>query len=97
MYIRVGESNKALSPHKIETLILSKKRSLWESEISERQLKDVDTKTLKDYMKRANEEGRINFKYSNAKTTLKRLHLLSDEKLLKAAEVLFCNDNSMEI
>ena len=31
------------------------------------------------------------------KTTLRKLHLLSGEKLLKAAEVLFCNDNSMEI
>ena len=96
-YIRVGESNKALSPHKIETLILSRKKLLWESEISERQLKDADVQTLKDYMKRANEEGRINFKYSNVKTTLRKLHLLSGEKLLKAAEVLFCNDNSMEI
>ena len=96
-YIRVGESNKVLSPHKIETLILSKKKLLWESEISERQLKDIDVKTLKNYMKTANEEGRINFKYSNAKTTLKKLHLLSGEKLLKAAEVLFCHDNSMEV
>ncbi|MFH0940356.1 MAG: RNA-binding domain-containing protein [Candidatus Omnitrophota bacterium] len=96
-YIRVGESNKALSPHKIETLILSKKKLFWESEISERQLKDVDIRILKDYMRRANEEGRINFKYSNVKTTLKKLHLLPGEKLIKATEVLFCNDNSMEV
>ncbi len=96
-YIRVGESNKAMSPHKIETLILSKKKLLWESETSERQLKDVDIRTLKDYMRRANEEGRINFKYSNVKTTLKKLHLLPGEKLIKATEVLFCNDNSMEV
>jgi ATP-dependent DNA helicase RecG len=96
-YIRVGESDKALSVHEIESRILSKKKLLWENEISERRLKDIDVKTLKDYMKRASEEGRINFKYSNLKTTLKRLHLLSGEKLLKAAEVLFCNDNSMEV
>jgi len=96
-YIRVGESDKALSAHEIEARILSRKKLLWESEISERQLKDVDVKILKDYMQRANEEGRINFKYSNAKNTLRKLHLLSGEKLLKAAEVLFCNDNSMEV
>ncbi|MDD5422834.1 MAG: putative DNA binding domain-containing protein [Candidatus Omnitrophica bacterium] len=96
-YIRVGESDKALSVHEIETRILSRKKLLWESEISERQLKDIDVQTLRDYMKRANEEGRINFKYSNAKTTLRKLRLLSGEKLLKAAEVLFCNDNSMEV
>lgn len=96
-YMRVGESNKALNPHKIETLILSKKKVLWENETSERQLKDIDIRTLKDYMRRANEEGRINFKYLNAKTTLKKLHLLVGERLIKATEVLFCNDNSMEI
>lgn len=96
-YMRVGESDKALSAHKIETLILSKKKILWENETSERQLKDIDIRTLKDYMRRANEEGRINFKYSNAKTTLKKLHLLVGERLIKATEVLFCNDNSMEI
>ena len=56
-YIRVGESNKALSAHEIETRILSRKKLLWESEISGRQSKDVDVKTLKDYMRRANEEG----------------------------------------
>ncbi len=96
-YMRVGESNKALSPHKIEALILNKKKLIWENETSERQLKDVNIQTLKDYMRRANEEGRINFKYSNVKTTLKKLHLLVGERLLKATEVLFCNDNSMEI
>lgn len=96
-YIRVGESDKALSIHEIETRILSRKKLLWESETSDRQLKDVDVQTLKDYMKRANDEGRISFKYSNAKTSLRKLHLLSGEKLLKAAEVLFCDDNSMEV
>jgi len=96
-YIRVGESDKALSVHEIETRILSRKKLLWENEISDRQLKDVDVKTLKGYMKMANDESRINFKYSNVKTTLRKLHLLSGEKLLKAAEVLFCNDNSMEV
>jgi ATP-dependent DNA helicase RecG len=96
-YIRVGESDKALSVHEIETRILSRKKFLWESEISDRHLKDVNTQTLKNYMKRANDEGRINFKYSNVKTTLKKLHLLSGEKLLKAAEVLFCDNNPMEI
>jgi len=96
-YIRVGESNKALSPQRIEALILSKKKLLWENEISDRQLKDVDIQTLKVYMLRANEEGRINFEYSNVKTTLKKLHLLVGEKLIKATEVLFCNDNSMEV
>lgn len=96
-YIRVGESDKAVSPQELERLILKRKKLLWENETSDRKLKDVDVRTLKEYLRRANEEGRINFKYTNAKATLKKLRLLQGEKLLKAAEVLFCNDNSMEI
>jgi ATP-dependent DNA helicase RecG len=96
-YIRVGESDKALSAHEIETRILSRKKLLWENEVSERQLKDVDVRTLKDYMRRANEEGRVAFKYSNVKTVLGKLRLLRGENLLHAGEVLFCNDSSMEV
>ena len=96
-YIRVGESNKALSPQKIETLILSKKKLLWESEISEKKLKDVDASVVKEYMRKANAAKRINFKYTSVKQTLKKLGLLHGEKLTKAAEVLFCDDNPMEI
>lgn len=96
-YIRVGESDKAMSAHEIEMRMQNKKKLLWENEVSEHQLKDIDVPTLKDYMRRANDEGRINFKYSNAKTTLKKLRLLRGEKLTRAAEVLFCDDNSMEV
>ncbi len=96
-YVRVGESNKAMSSHKIEMLILSKNKLLWEREISEKQLKDVDASAVKEYMRKANAAKRINFKYTNVKQTLRKLGLLHGEKLTKAAEVLFCDDNSMEI
>jgi ATP-dependent DNA helicase RecG len=52
---------------------------------------------VKDYMIRANEAKRINFKFSNIRTVLHKLHLIKENKLLKAAEVLFCDDNSMEV
>src|SRR3989338_2021117 len=47
-YIRVGESNKALSPHKIETLILSKKKLLWELEVSKKTMADVNEEAVKE-------------------------------------------------
>jgi ATP-dependent DNA helicase RecG len=47
-------------------------------------------------MRRANEAGRINFKYTNVYDTLKKLGLLSGKKLTNAAEVLFCEPFLLE-
>jgi ATP-dependent DNA helicase RecG len=47
-------------------------------------------------MRRANEAGRITFKYTNVHDTLKRLGLLSGKKLINAAEVLFCDPFLLE-
>jgi len=96
-YMRVGESDKQLSAQEIENQIVRKKRLLWESEISDKKLKDINTVAVKEYMRKANAAKRINFKYTNVKQTLKKLGLLHGEKLTKAAEVLFCDDNPMEI
>ncbi len=96
-HIRVGESNKHLSVQEIENLIVKKKKLFWENEISEKKLKNVNTVAVKEYMRKANVAKRVNFKYTNVKQTLKKLGLLHREKLAKAAEVLFCDDNSMEI
>src|SRR3989338_849346 len=96
-YMRVGESDKQLSAQEIENQIVRKKKLLWESEISEKKLKDVNTVAVKEYMRKANAAGRINFKFTGVKATLKKLGLLRGERLTKAAEVLFCNDSSMEV
>ena len=96
-YIRVGESNKALSPHEIETLILSKKKLLWELEISKKTLADVNEETLKEFMRKAKTAKRIDFKFVDVKTTLHKLYLLDSGHLTHAAEVLFCDENRIEI
>ncbi len=96
-YMRVGESNKQLSVQEIENQIVRKKRLLWENEISQRKLKHVNAAMVREYMRKANAAKRINFKFTNVKMTLKKLGLLQGEKLTKAAEVLFCDDNSMEV
>jgi len=41
-YIRVGESDKGMSPQEIEIRILNRKKLLWEKEISEKTLADVN-------------------------------------------------------
>jgi len=95
-YMRVGESDKHLTAREIEQQIVKKKRLSWDSEISDKILKDVSTTTVKEYMRKANAARRINFKYTDVKTTLGKLGLLDGGKLTNAAEVLFCNRYLLE-
>ncbi len=96
-YIRVGESDKALSVHEIERRILSKKKLLWESETSKKKISDVNEEAVKEFMRKARTAKRVDFDFVDVKTTLHKLHLSNGERLLRAGEVLFCDDNPMEI
>lgn len=96
-YIRVGESDKVLSVHEIEKRILSKKKFIWEIEISKRIISDVNEGAIKEFMHKARTAKRVDFNFVDVKTTLHKLHLLDGEHLLRAGELLFCDDNPMEI
>ena len=96
-YIRVGDSHKAMSPQEIETRILNRKKLLWEKEISEKILADVNEDTVKEFMRKAKTAKRIDFDFVDVKSTLNKLGLLHKNQLTNAAEVLFCDENSMEV
>jgi len=96
-YIRVGESNKVLSSHQTEAFVLSKKKPIWELEVSRKTIDDINEEVMKEFMRKAKTAKRINFDFVDVKTTLHKLHLLERENLLRAGEVMFCDDNPMEI
>ncbi len=96
-YVRVGDEDRKISAGEIERLVLKKNKVLWEEEISERTLKDINEEILRDFVGRANAAKRIDFKFTNGKSVLNKLGLMRGDKLLKAAEVLFCDDNYLEI
>src|SRR3989338_8330639 len=96
-YIRVGESDKAMSPQEIELRILNRKKLLWEKEVSEKTLADVNEEVVKEFMRKAKTAKRIDFDFVGVKSTLHKLHLLHKNQLTHAAEVLFCDENSMEV
>jgi ATP-dependent DNA helicase RecG len=98
-YIRVSDEDRQLSAKEIERLILKKNRDRikWESELSEFSISKVDESAVSDYVKRANIAGRIDFAFDNAGNILKKLNLVKNGRLLKAAEVLFCNENTIEV
>ncbi len=96
-YIRVGDEDKKISPQELEKFILKKNKILWEEEISEKTLKDVNEEMLKDFVERANAAKRIDFKFTTVQSVLNKLGLLKEGQLLKAAEVLFCDNNQLEV
>jgi len=98
-YMRVGDENKQLTARELEKLILKKHREGidWEKQYSRKRISEVNVKVLRNYISRANEAGRINFKFDSVKNVLRKLGLLSGNRFLKAAEILFCNTNSLEV
>ncbi len=96
-YLRVGESDKAMSPQELEARILDKKKLLWEKEVSEKTIADVNEEAVKEFMRKAKTAKRIDFDFVDVKSTLYKLHLLHKNQLTHAAEVLFCDENSMEV
>ncbi len=96
-YVRVGESDKAMSPQEIEIRILNRKKLLWDKEISEKTLDDVNEEVVKEYMRKAKTAKRIDFDFVDVKSTLNKLDLLHKNQLTHAAEILFCDHNSMEV
>ena len=98
-YIRVSDADRQLSAKEIERLILKKNSGQikWESELSEFSISEVDKSAVRDYVKRANTAGRIDFSFDNAGNILKKLDLVKNGRLLKAAEVLFCDENTIEV
>ncbi len=96
-YIRVGTENKQVSPSELKKIIRQNNGVYWDDQYSENELKEINAKTLKQFMSKAKKAGRINFKFTNVEETLKKLHLYKGDKLLNAAEVLFCNQNNLEL
>jgi ATP-dependent DNA helicase RecG len=60
-------------------------------------MKQINDKLLKDYVEKARSAGRISFGYKDVQSTLRKLKLVREKKILKAAEVLFSDDNSLEM
>ncbi len=98
-FMRVGDEDKKLSAKVLEGMILAKNkgRLRWDSEQSDHTLGDVNEGILKGYIQKANGAGRISFPFDSSKSVLERLGLVKNGKLLRAAEVLFCDKNSLRV
>lgn len=98
-YKRVGDEDRKLSAREIENSILKKHadKIKWESQPSKKQLPGLNEETVKTFVGKANAVGRLEFRYESMENTLQKLGLIENGQLLNAAEVLFCEENPLEV
>ena len=96
-YVRVGDEDRKLTVKELERLFNKTEEASWEKQISSKSSKDINARAVKEYVSIANQAKRIDFKFSNVFETLNKLGLIKNKKLLRAAEILFCDNNSVEI
>lgn len=98
-YTRVGDEDKRLSAKELENMIIRKHQHQlrWDNRVSDKSVQDINVQVLKDFMHRARKAGRVSFDFEESETTLKKLYLLKNDKLTNAGEVLFCDENPLEV
>jgi ATP-dependent DNA helicase RecG len=99
VYMRLADEDRQVSAKEIERLILKKNnyKSPWETKVSELSIQDASVKTIKHFVKRANEAGRLDYRYDNARNVLHKLELTKGNNLLNSARVLFSGRNRIEV
>ncbi|MCL2432967.1 MAG: putative DNA binding domain-containing protein, partial [Clostridia bacterium] len=98
-YIRVADEDKQMPSAELEAFILKKNANLdlWDSAISNNTAGDISESVLKEYLDRANQAGRIDFKYTSKEEVLRRLDVISEGKLKNAANALFVGWPLLEV
>ncbi len=85
-YVRVGDEDKKISPQELEHFIVRKNKDKlrWDVEICVKaKLKDIDEEKIKVFVETAG------LKYDSVKSSLEKLGLMKEGKLLNTAVLLF--------
>lgn len=99
VYMRVGDEDRRMSSAEIRKIILKTYEGevQWDNQPSALGPQAVNELVVREFMKKAQSAGRIDFEFEDVQTTLRKLDLLQDGSLLNAAEVLFTEKNPMEL
>ena len=98
-YMRVADEDKQMSPDELELFIIKKHEQIsnWDSSPSRIDLSGIEANVLKKYIGRANEAGRLNYRYTNREYILGRLKLIKNDAVNNTAEIMFGKDPEIEI
>ena len=98
-YLRIADEDRVMSPNELEKYFMKKSSNaiVWDSELSDKTVEDVNEDALRAYISKANAAGRIDYAYTNKDDILKRLGLLKDDGINNTAEIMFCEKTNQEI
>jgi ATP-dependent DNA helicase RecG len=98
-YMRVGDEDRQLAVSEIEKLVLAKNKEniQWDKQVSECTLDDIDIDVVREFVKKANMAGRIDFSFQDVKITLTKLSMIKNGKILRTAQVLFSSKNPVKV
>ncbi len=98
-YIRVSDEDLVMDQDVYDDMLRSRddKRKSWESRVSPYTIEDIDEDSLKKYLRKAREVGRIDFETDDPATVMKKLGLVEGDHLLNAGAALFCNTDINEL
>ncbi|OYT54016.1 MAG: hypothetical protein B6U72_03870 [Candidatus Altiarchaeales archaeon ex4484_2] len=88
---RVGRTNQKIDVNELRRIISEGKEFLWDSQICEEAtLRDINEKTVREFLRKARFERRLEIDPSiSVEEALRRLNLIKDKKLTNAAILLF--------
>ncbi|MBQ8639099.1 MAG: putative DNA binding domain-containing protein [Lachnospiraceae bacterium] len=97
--IRVADEDLVMDQNAYERMIQNRSQDVffWERQVSDYTIDDVDPDSFAQYLRRAREAGRIDFKDEEIRTVLTRLELLEGDRLLNAGAALFCRTGINEL
>lgn len=92
-YIRCDDQDLLMNNNELERFFLDKNftYSDWENEITKYSLNDIDENLLIEYIDKANEVNRINYRYNDVEDALIKLDLMNNGHLNNAGLYLFSN------
>lgn len=93
-YLRFHDEDRQMDNQTLRNYYLNQRQdySSWEKSDSGCPVSEVNEKELKEYWRRGQEKGRITGKYTNSRTVLGKLGLLSGDNLNNAGNVLFSSE-----
>ena len=86
-YKRLGNTTREMSTEELKSFF--NKNSNWDCLVGDYDLSEIDETTVKRFLNKAFESGRISFKEENIFEALTRLKLIVNEKITNAAIILF--------
>ena len=98
-YVRVADEDVKMDPDQVRSMIRRQEdeRDPWDGRPSRRGISDVDEPTLRAYVKRGNDAGRISLEFTDVGDVLRRLGLMAGERMTNAADVLFCPSRDVQL